>query len=631
MAANTTLSVTGLDFDTIRSNFVDFLKTRSDFIDFNFEDSAIGTLLDLLAYNTYYLGFYANMAANEGFLDTAQLYESIASRAKAIGYRPRSATGASANVLIRFTSAVANATFRSLTISKNTQFTSVVNGASYTFVTPKAYTISANSTNLFQGYIDIVEGDPLTQRYLFTTANTSFVIPNANTDISSITVTVTSSGVAQTYVEKTDLTGANSSTRAFFVEADRNKLYKIAFGDGVLGQRPLYNSTVAVSYRVCSANHPNGANNFSAVSTVGGQSAFTLRVISRAEGGAGVESAESIRFNAPRLYETQNRAVTAEDYKRIIIRDNPDIEAVSVWGGEENDPPIYGKVYVAAKPLSGTLFSTNRKTAIKSALRNYNVQSIDVEITDPAYLYVVPYIEVRYIPEETTRTASEIAAAVAARVRTFETDHLGKFDSKFRLSKFLSYVDDADDAITGSRAVIDLQKRLNPSTSTKNDYVIRFSTQLQRLGEAEQLATVRGGSSKHPGFGWLTSSSFTKDGFTTYLEDNGFGIVRIYYRSTVGKSDRVYLDYGAGTIDYINGIVYLNSFIPNAVAGDALYITARPVSQNINPVRNQIILLAGSKVSVLNDSTSEILATASDLSTLGDTALISETSGLITY
>jgi hypothetical protein len=294
MAANTTLSVTGLDFDTIRANLVDFLRSRPDFIDFNFEDSAIGTLLDLLAYNTYYIGFYANMATNEGFLDTAQLYESVASRAKALGYRPQSAAGAQANVLVRFTSAVANATFRSLTIAKNTQFTSVVNGVTYTFVTPKSYTVTANSSNRFQGYIDIVEGDPLTQRYLFTAANTSFILPNSNTDVSSIAVTVTSSGNTQTYVEATDLTNANSSARLFFVEADRNKLYKVGFGDGVLGQKPPINSTVTVSYRVCSAERANGANNFTAVSTVGGQSAFTLRVISRAEGGSAAESIESI-------------------------------------------------------------------------------------------------------------------------------------------------------------------------------------------------------------------------------------------------------------------------------------------------------------------------------------------------
>jgi len=397
------LTITGLDFTTIRTNLRNFLSTKSDFADFDFDDSA------------------KNMAANEAFLDTAQLYESVASRAKALGYTPESASGATANIAVTFTSAVANATFRTITVAKNTEFISTVNGVSYTFVTPNPYVISSNSSNRFFGYINIVEGTPLTHRFAFTTANTSFVLPNDNTDVESIAVTVTTSGNTVTYTQATDLTSANSSSKYFFVEADREARYKVGFGDGVLGFKPALNSTVEVSYRVCSGTRPNGANSFSAVNTIGGETLFSLRTVSRAAGGTAIESIESIRFNAPRLYETQNRAVTADDYKRIILRDNPDLEAISVWGGEDNDPPIYGKVYVAAKPLLGTLLSTNRKNAIKSAIRKYNVQSIDVEMTDPAYLYVLPYVEVRYVPEETTRTAAEIAAAVAARIVTFES------------------------------------------------------------------------------------------------------------------------------------------------------------------------------------------------------------------
>ena len=622
------LTITGLDFTTIRTNLRNFLSTKSDFADFDFDDSAIGTLLDLLAYNTYYNAFYANMAANEAFLDTAQLYESVASRAKALGYTPESASGATANIAVTFTSAVANATFRSITVAKNTEFISTVNGVSYTFVTPKSYVISSNSSNRFFGYINIVEGTPLTHRFAFTTANTSFVLPNDNTDVESIAVTVTTSGNTVTYTQATDLTSANSSSKYFFVEADRETRYKVGFGDGVLGFKPALNSTVEVSYRVCSGTRPNGANSFSAVNTIGGETLFSLRTVSRAAGGTAIESIESIRFNAPRLYETQNRAVTADDYKRIILRDNPDLEAISVWGGEDNDPPIYGKVYVAAKPLLGTLLSTNRKNAIKSAIRKYNVQSIDVEMADPAYLYVLPYVEVRYIPEETTKTAAEIAAAVAARVVTFESTYLGKFDSKFRLSKFLSHLDDADDSITGSRAIIDLQKTINPSTTSKNDYTINFNTYLLQLGVGDQAVTAGSDSNL---FGYLTSSSFTKDGFTAFLDDDGFGTVRIYYNKTANSFERIYIDRAAGTIDYETGTVKLIKFKPDSVSGDALYLTARPVSQNINTTRNQIILIAGSRVAVLNDSTGAVLATVSDISTVGATALITEAPGLTSF
>ena len=195
MATNSSLTVTGLDFDTIRLNLRNFLAGKPDFADFDFEDSAIGTLLDLLAYNTYYMSFYANMAANESFLDTAQIYENVASRAKMLGYTPTSARGATANVLVSF-STVANSTFRTITIAKDTQFRSTINGVAYTFVAPKAYPINANTTNGFRGYINITEGTPLTHRFAFTAANTSFVLPNANTDTSSITVSVTSTFLA---------------------------------------------------------------------------------------------------------------------------------------------------------------------------------------------------------------------------------------------------------------------------------------------------------------------------------------------------------------------------------------------------------------------------------------------------
>ena len=349
MAANSAITVAGLDFNTIRLNLRNFIAGRPDFADFDFEDSAIGTLLDLLAYNTYYNAFYANMAANEAFLDTAQIYENVVSRAKMLGYTPSSARGATANVLISFAT-VANSTFRTINIAKNTRFRATVNGVSYTFVTPQSYPITANSSNRFRGHIQITEGIPLTHRYLFSAANTSFVLPNANTDTSSISVTVTTAGNTQTYSLASDLRTVNSTSRVFFLEPDRNKLYKISFGDNILGRKPAFNSTVAVSYRATNGTRANGANNFTAIGTVGGQSSFTISTAERATGGAEIESAESIKFNAPRLYETQNRAVTKEDYKRIILRDNPDLGAVNVWGGEENDTPIF--VYTVVRSNS---------------------------------------------------------------------------------------------------------------------------------------------------------------------------------------------------------------------------------------------------------------------------------------
>lgn len=614
MASNTSLQVTGIDFDTIRANLVTFLRARTDFADYNFSDSAIGTLVDLLAYNTYYSAFYTNMGVNESFLDSAQLYENVVSRAKALGYIPISAKGATANVLVTFTTAVANATFRSLTINKHTKFTTTVNGVSYTFVTPKSYTVTANSTNGFRTYVNLTEGEPLTHNYVFSTSNTAFILPNANTDTRSVSVSITSSGNTQTYSEASDLNNSNSSSQSFFIEPDKNKLYKISFGDNVISKRPDYNSTVAVTYRVCNGERSNGANNFTADSTVAGQTSFTLRAIERATGGAPIESIESVRFNAPRLYETQNRAVTADDYKRLVLRDHNDIGAVNAWGGEDNDPPIYGTVYIAVKPKVGTTISSSRKTALKLALRQYNVQSINVELADATYLYIIPQIEVRYDSSATTLTASELAAAVAAKVISYESTNLGTFEGKFRLSKLLRTLDDVDSSITGTRAVIDIRKRFTPSIISRNDYTIKFNQELQKIGTVTDSENDVSGS--YTGYGFVYSDSFTKNGYTVYIDDNGFGTARVYYRQNL---HRVYIDLTAGTIDYDTGTLSLTNFLPNALDGD-LQITARPESPNVDPVRNQILLIAGSTVSVIDDITGLAVAMVDDISTLGRTA-----------
>jgi len=608
MAANSAITVTGLDFDSIRLNLRNFIAGRSEFSDFDFEDSAIGTLLDLLAYNTYYMSFYANMAANESFLDTAQIYDNVVSRAKMLGYTPTSARGPTANVLISFTTP-ANSTFRTITVAKDTKFKATVNGVSYTFVTPQSYVIYANTTNRFRGYVDITEGTPLTHRYLFTAANTSFVLPNANTDISSLSVSVTTAGNTQTYVEASDLLTVNSSSKVFFIEPDRNTLYKVSFGDGVFGRKPSFNSTVTIEYRVCNGSRANGANNFTAVSTVGGQSSFTLTAVERASGGAEIESTESIRFNAPRMYETQNRAVTLEDYRRIILRDNPDMAAVSIWGGEDNIPPIYGKVYAAIKPKSGTLISTNRKTSIRNDIRKYSVQSIDLEIVDPTYLYVVPAVTVRYDPIETTLTASQIAAAVASKVISYESTNLNRFEGKFRYSRFLDTVDSANRSIVTSTAKIGVRKKFTPSLVARNTYNLTFNRKLN-----------------HPSDGYVSASSssaFTLDGFRAFFDDDGYGVLRIY-RLVDGK--KVYIRNNAGTVNYETGLVTITSFLPDAVSTGELSFTVELDEYNVSPIRNQIVLIAGANITVINDNTGATEAILDTINTLGNTLTISSTS-----
>lgn len=611
MAVDTSLNVTGLDFQTIRANLRNYIASKPEFSDYDFDDSAISTMLDLLAYNTYYMGYYANMAANEGFLDTAQLYESVVSHAKRLGYLPTSSVGPTANVKITYSAPTANATLASITINKNTQFKATVNGVSYTFVTPKSYIVTANSSNVFSAYLDLVEGLPLVHRYLYTTANTSFVLPNTLVDTRSVEVFVTTSGNTQTYTQATNLLTANSSSQIFFIEPDRGGKYKIAFGDGVIGKKPASSSLVTVGYRVCNESRANGARTFTAVGTVGGYTTFTLSTQSAASGGATAESIESIRYNAPRNFETQNRAVTLNDYKTILLRNNPDLNAVSVWGGEQNDPPIYGKVYISVVPNSGGLISTNRKTSIVNDLKKYNVQSVGVEIVNPTYLYVIPSVSVRYDPLATSSNASDIAAAVASQIITYESSNLNRFDGKFRYSQFLKTIDLADiNAIKTSSATIKLAKRFVVSTTNKTTYNVQFNASLYHPYEGNAYT--------------ISSSSFTYEGYTCYFDDDGFGALRIYYVES-GKT-RTYLNTKIGSVDYITGKIAINSFLPTATELDnsEIQLFVIPNEMNVTPVRNQVVLIADSTIAIYNDNTNNLEYRKLSVSTLGSTTTLLE-------
>ena len=628
MPANTDLIVTGLDYDTIRGNLRNFISSKPEFTDYDFNDSALGTLLDLLAYNTYYNAFYINMAANESFLDTAQLYDSVVSHAKKLGYTPTSARGASANVKLNFTNSTANSTFRSIRVTKDTKFTTTVNGTSYIFVAPQTYTITANSDNGFSDYIRITEGIPLTHRYLFNrTSNTSFVLPNDNVDTSSITVTVTSSGNTQTYIKATDIVSINSSSQVYFVEADKEQRFKVVFGDGVLGKLPVTSSIVAISYRVCNGTATNGASTFNIVGgTIDGQNGITMETIGRASGGAAIESIESVRNNAPVEYETQNRGVTSYDYERLLLRENPDIQAVTVWGGEENTPPVYGKVYVCPKPRTSTLFSTSRKNDIRNSIRKYNVQSINVEVVDPTYLYIMPEIDVRYNPKLTTQTPGELASSISNRVVAYETQYLSRFGQRFRYSRFLDFLDSVDDSIVSTNATIRLRKTFIPNLTGINTYTLKFNHRIQRLGSITDTA-------QNNAFGCLTSSQFQYADYNSFFDDNGYGTVRIYHITGVnGVSTRVYTNKTAGTIDYETGTVVISSFVPTSITGAELSIVVSPVTPNIIPIRNQILLISQTVVNVTDDNTGRLVAVSSNAETMGQTAtLLTPTGRLYNY
>jgi hypothetical protein len=289
---------------------------------------------------------------------------------------------------------------------------------------------------------------------------------------------------------------------------------------------------------------------------------------------------------------------------------NPDLSAVSSWGGEENDPPIYGKVFVAVKPAIGTLISTNRKTLIVEKLKEYNVQSIDTVIVDAAYLYVAPAITIRYNSDETELTGSSIGALVAQKIIAYEASNLNLFNKKFRFSRFLEYISAAELSIVSATSTINIQRKFAPSVTLKDDYILTYNQELRRLGDKKLTDAL---------YGHISSSSFTYKDEICFFDDDGFGTLRAYY---IDGTRRIYVNSTMGTIDYVAGIIYINNFLPSDISGD-IKINARPLYEDVTPIRNQILLITDATIRVINDNSNKLESTISSVNTVGLTTSLS--------
>ena len=602
MAANSAISVTSLDFDAIKTSMKTYISSKPEFTDYNFEGSTISMILDLLAYNTYQNAFYTSMIGNEMFLDSAQLRDSVASRAKMLDYVPRSARGASTTLNVEITPTGAPDT---VTIDKGSEFSATVDGESYKFVTPEAYTLSSNDD--YTGDITITEGRVATHRFtVSTTSPVRYILPNENVDTTSITVDIQNSADDQNstrYNVASDISQVQANSAVYFLQEVDDSQYEIYFGDDVIGKAPIDSNIVIANYRVCNGTVGNDINSFTSPSTLGGFNTFTTTVNASTAGGADNESIESIKFNAPKNYETQNRAVLSEDYKRIILRDNGDFQSVSVWGGEENTPAIFGKVFISIKPVNGFTISSQRKTDIRTQLKKYNVLSIDPEFVDASFLYIKPTVTVRYNSKATTLSAVAVQTKVTNAIINFENTKLGTFDSnRFRYSQFVQSVDDADQSIVSNLTLITIEKRFVPSLTTSTTFNVGFDNPLHNPHAGHKFT--------------ISSSAFTFQNQTSYFDDDGNGNIRIYY---LLNSSRVYLSQTAGTVNYTTGLVIISAFLPTAFVGSSVSIFANPKNNDVDSVRSQILLIAGATVSVVDDTTTVVAANTVTATTTGVT------------
>jgi hypothetical protein len=612
MAANTALKVTELDFDTIREGIKDYIKTKPEFIDYNFEGSVISLLLDMLAHNTYQNAFLTSMVGNEMFLDSALLRDSVVSRAKMLGYTTRSARGSSTQICLELTPNPLTPAPLSITVPKNTEFTTIIDGIEYTWVTPENYIIYDNN-GIYEGIVTIVEGNPLTQQYTVNSVNpVRYIIPNENIDTTSITVTVQET-VGSTNIETFSLAenilDVNKDSAVYFIQEINDNLYEIYFGDGVIGKQLNDGNIVNISYRVCNGSTTNGVDTFIVPTTIPGADVIGSVVEDKTSGGDEIESVESVKFNAPRYFETQDRAVLATDYKSLLLKQFGDLKSVSVWGGEENDQPIYGKVFISGRTENSTFLSQQKKDEIKQYLKKYNVMAMDIRFVDPTYLYIKPIITIYYDSKQTSLSPNALATSIETTIQNFETTNLGTFEkNNLRYSNFSSAIDNTDISIQNNISNLLLQKRFTPDFSNNTTYTLNFQNALEIC--------------RNDGSSTISSTSFTLSGKTTYLDDDGKGNVRTYYLGVDGVT-KVYVNNTQGTIDYTTGKIQLINFKPTAATNDQIEVSASSNSYDINSNRYQILLLSGTTFD-LRDISGSTAKVARTVNTIGDATQINE-------
>ena len=607
------INVTDLDFDGIKNNLKTFLKQQDQLTDYDFEGSTMSTLLDVLAYNTHYNAVYANVLANEMFLDSADLRNSIVSHAKHVGYTPRSATAPVAFLNVT----VNNATGSTLTAARGTTFTTTVDGTSYNYVVRDATTITPTDGVYTFSSLPVYEGTLIDNKYTVDTTNADqrFLIQNDLADTTSLKVTVqnsSSDSTTSTYTLATDLADITSTSKIYYLEGAEDNQYEVKFGDGILGAALSTGNIVTLSYIVTNAEESNGASSFSLSGTLGGFSNVTITTATNSANGAQPETPDSIRFNAPKQYASQNRTVTTNDYASKVKQIYTNAQSVQVWGGEDNSTPVYGRVYISIKPVSGATLTEAKKTDIITQLKDFNVARGTPVIQDPETTSLQLSVDVKYDAKSTTRSSDSIKALVSSAITTFNTDNLGQFDGLFRHSKFIETINKVDTSILSNITTVKMHKSFTATTSGATTYTISYNNAFYNPHSGHNAS----------GGGVLTSSGFKINGDTTneyFLDEDGAGNVRLYY--LVGQT-RTYTNNTQGTIDYTNGSITLNSLFITSVSNvdgatsTAVRLTVIPNSVDVIPVRNQVIEIDETNTTVTvsadtYDTTSGIGYTAS--------------------
>jgi hypothetical protein len=480
------LKVTELDFDAIKTNLKNFLRQQSEFQDYDFEGSGLNVLLDVLAYNTHYNAYYTNMVANESFMDTALLRNSVVSHAKKLGYTPRSTKSSRAVVNVTIDSG--DTTPGVLTIPKGYNFISnELDNSTYNFTTLETHTTSKIGQTFVFDNVTIYEGQLVS--YVFTQSNLSnpkqiFTLPDQNIDTDTLIVTVRNSEANTdftVYTKAEDVITVSSDDTVYYIQEGLNGQYQVYFGSDVYGKKIPDGSVLTFQYIVCNGSVPNGSNNFVATTSVSGFSNIVVDSISPAFSGIERESVDDIKFAAPLQNISQNRAVTKNDYIKLIQQKYPFFEAVNVWGGEENDPPVFGKVFISAKPADGFEVSeTVKQFVIENILKPISILTVTPEIVDVDYNYLRINSSVYYNKSKTTLSDEEIKSTVRQAILNYTDENLNQFNTYFNYSGLERAVQDLSTSFVSNEIDFFVGKKFRPNLLTTNSYILDFGFELQR-------------------------------------------------------------------------------------------------------------------------------------------------------
>jgi hypothetical protein len=577
------LKLDELNFQGIKSNLINYLKAQDQFRDYNFEASGMQVLLDLLAYNTYYNSFYLNMVASETFLATAQKRNSVINIARSLNYTPRSTTSAKISGLALL-SVTGSPT--AVTIPAYTTFQGTVDGRSYVFNTIEAITVPSVS-GVYSKEITLTEGAYVQQRFLVNGSDPDqrFLIRNTGIDTTTLLVRIQNSTLDSTtrlFTPPNNIVDVTPTSQVYYLEEVEDGLFELFFGDGNVGVALDDGNVIIVDFLVSSGALANDIETLVYTDTINGITDITFTEDGPAFGGLNRESTARIKFNAPKSYEAQNRAVTVEDYKALLLNQT-NVGAVSVWGGEDNDPPAYGVVYVAIRPFNGEVLTASEKeNLITTIIKPKKILTVRTIIVDPEYTYLQVNCTVKYDSTKSILSLTSIEQKVITTIENYNTDDLNEFSQYFRFSKLSRLIDATDRSILNNSMTIKMIKETDVQLGQSKRYEVNFANPID--------STTSGRPISHPfGLGnQITSNEFSYAGYTRcFLEDNN-GIIRVYRLS---GADKVGVNIDTGTINYDTGKIVLNSFMPTAFAdgGVTLKITANPRDLDILPLRNQII------------------------------------------